>query len=62
METTTIINESLKLSPVAAIQGIQWFGYGINDIVQLVTLVYIVAQLGWFGYQRYKDYVNSRSK
>lgn len=58
----TVVTETTKLSPVLAIQGIQWFGYSINDIVQLVTLVYIVLQLGWFSYSRYKEYTNDKSK
>ncbi len=58
ISVTDVVNEVTKATPPLAVQGLQLFGVPISDIVQLVTLVYLLLQIGWFAYSRYKDKKN----
>ncbi len=61
ISVTEVVHEVTKATPPLAVQGLQLFGVPISDIVQLVTLVYLLIQIGWFAYSRYKDKNNGNS-
>lgn len=51
---TEVANEVTKAAPPLVVQGMQLFGVPISDLVQVVTLGYLVLQIGWFAYSRVK--------
>jgi len=42
-----VVTEAVKSAPPVGIVGLTVFGYEVSDIIQLLTLVYLVLQIGW---------------
>ena len=53
--TQVVVQEATKATPVIAVQGLQFFGLPLNDIVQLCTLVYLVLQGGYLLWKWRKE-------
>ena len=45
MQDYSIVAEGLKATPVVAVSGLSLFGYPLPDVIQVVTLVYLILQL-----------------
>lgn len=50
--------EGLASTPPAAIAALTLAGVSLQDWVLIGTLVWLSLQVGWFIYQRYKDFRN----
>ena len=47
MEKKEIMSESFKALPPAAISTLTLFGIGLQDWVYVLTIVYLIVQIGW---------------
>lgn len=44
--------------PPAAVAGLSLAGVSLSDWVLIATLIWLTIQVGWFCYNRYKDWKN----
>lgn len=49
-------SEAAKLAPPGAVVGLDLSGISLNDVVLYATLLYTMAQFGFFLYDRYNLY------
>lgn len=42
-----VVTEAVKSAPPVSVVGLSIYGYEVADIIQLLTLVYLVLQIGW---------------
>lgn len=50
-----VTQEVTKAAPVITVQGLQFFGLPLSDIVQLCTLVYLALQGGYLLWKWRKE-------
>lgn len=56
MASPTIAVEPALAAPPAVVVGMQVFGVSIPDLVVLLNLIYILLMLGFFVYNRVKEF------
>lgn len=57
----SIIREALASAPPTSVAGLTLVGVGLQDWVLIVTLVWILLQMGYFTYKRYKEWSDGRN-
>lgn len=58
MEKERILAEAMASAPPTSVAALTLVGVSLNDWVLIVTLFWLTCQIGYFGYQRYKEWKN----
>lgn len=56
----TVIEETAKSAPPVAVVGITMAGISLQDWVYILTLVWLVSQLSYFGFKRWREFFGGR--
>ena len=58
MESQDIRNEALRSAPAAGVIASTYLGFTLSDWVYIVTIVYMLVQIGWMGVKIYRSFKN----
>lgn len=53
-----IIKEAISSAPPISVAGLSLVGVSLQDWVLIATLFWLTCQIGYFAYQRYKEWKN----
>lgn len=61
MMNDQVMREATANVPPATVASLAIAGVSLQDWVLIVTLVWLAIQIGWWGYNRYKEIKNGRN-
>jgi len=56
-----ILREAVASAPPVSVAGLALAGISLQDWVLIVTLIWILLQMGYFTYKRYKEWSDGRN-
>jgi hypothetical protein len=60
MNKPELVNEGIKSAPPVAVAGLTVAGMTLNDVVLLVTIVYLVVQISYILYKWWRLHKGSK--
>ncbi|ATI16350.1 holin [Caulobacter phage Lullwater] len=53
---TELTEYAVRAGPGVSVGGLSLFSVPLQEWVYILTIVYTVLQIGWFGWSRYKEW------